>query len=64
MKTMIEFIDKIANMWPHMTKEEKENFCTALTTGSVFKVNAILKEVQKNIKNREKRKNKDENKTN
>jgi hypothetical protein len=64
MKTMIEFIDKITSLWPSMTKEEKEEFCIALSTGSVFKVNTILKEVQKNIKNREKRKSKNENKTN
>ena len=53
MRTLREFIDKLAGMWPKMTNEEKDMMANAILTGKVFEVNKILKLVQKEIKNRE-----------
>lgn len=53
MRTLREFLDKLAGMWPKMTNEEKDMMTNAILTGKVFEVNKILKLVQKEIKNRE-----------
>ena len=53
MKTLREFIDKLAGMWPKMTNEEKDMMTNAILTGNVFEVNKALKTIQKEIKKRE-----------
>ena len=62
MKTFKEFIDGVANLWPSLLDEEKDLLCQTILEGNVFKINKILKTLNKNIKEREKQKN--ENKTN
>ena len=62
MKTLREFIDKIAGMWPKMTNEEKDMMCQAIIKGNIITLNTALKHINKRIKEREKQKN--ENKTN
>ena len=53
MRTLREFIDKLAGMWPKMTNEEKDMMTNAILTGNVFEVNKALKTIQKEIKKRE-----------
>jgi hypothetical protein len=62
MKTLREFIDKLADMWPKMTSEEKDTMCQAIIKGNIITLNTALKHINKRIKEREKQKN--ENKTN
>lgn len=62
MKTLKEFIDGVASLWPNLLDEEKDLLCQTILEGNVFKINKILKTLNKNIKEREKQKN--ENKTN
>ena len=57
MKTLREFIDKVATMWPKMTNEEKDIMTNAILTGNVFEVNKALKTIQKEIKKRENKTN-------
>ena len=61
MKTLKEFIDGVTNLWPNLLDEEKDLLCQTILEGNVFKINKILKTLNKNIKEREKQKN--ENKT-
>lgn len=53
MKTLKEFLDKVATMWPKMKEEEKNMLTDSIITGSVFEINRALKFVQKEIKKRE-----------
>lgn len=57
MKTLKEFLDKVASMWPKMKEEEKIVFCSAIATGNVFEINKIVKTIQKEIKTRENKTN-------
>lgn len=57
MKTLKEFIDKVAGMWPKMTNEEKDMITNAILTGNAFEVNKALKTIQKEIKKRENKTN-------
>ena len=61
MKTLREFIDKLAGMWPKMTNEEKDVMCQAIIKGNIIILNTALKHINKKIKEREKN---NENKTN
>ena len=62
MKTLKEFIDKVASMWPKMTNEEKDAMCQAIIKGNIVTLNTAFKHINKRIKEREKGNN--ENKTN
>ena len=53
MKTLKEFLDKVAIMWPKMKEEEKDIMTNAILTGNIFEVNKALKTIQKEIKKRE-----------
>jgi hypothetical protein len=53
MKTLKEFLDKVATMWPKMKEEEKNMLTDSILTGNVFEINRALKFVQKEIKKRE-----------
>ena len=57
MKTLKEFLDKVATMWPKMINEEKDMMANAILTGNVFEVNKALKTIQKEIKKRENKTN-------
>jgi hypothetical protein len=61
MKTLREFIDNVAGMWPKMTNEEKDTMCQAIIKGNIITLNTALKHINKTIKEREKN---NENKTN
>lgn len=61
MKTLREFIDKLAGIWPKMTNEEKDVMCQAIIKGNIITLNTALKHINKRIKEREKN---NENKTN
>jgi hypothetical protein len=63
MKTLREFIDKLAAMWPLMTNEEKDVMCNAIVKGNIITVNTAIKHINKKIKTRE-REGLNENKTN
>ena len=62
MKTLREFIDKLAGMWPKMTSEEKDVVCQAIIKGNIIALNTAFKHINKRISKREKENN--ENKTN
>jgi hypothetical protein len=62
MKTLREFIDKLAGMWPKMTSEEKDAMCQAIIKGNIITLNTAFKHINKRIKERENGNN--ENKTN
>lgn len=53
MKTLKEFLDKVATMWPKMKEEEKNTLTDSILTGNVFEINKVLKTIQKEIKKRE-----------
>ena len=57
MKTLREFIDKVATMWPKITNEEKDMITSAILTGNIFEINKVLKKLQKEIKKRENKTN-------
>ena len=57
MKTLREFLDKVAIMWPKMKEEEKDMMTKAILAGNVFEVNKALKAIQKEIKKRENKTN-------
>jgi hypothetical protein len=63
MKTLREFIDKLAAMWPLMTNEEKDVMCNAIVKGNIITLNTAIKHINKKIKAREKE-GLNENKTN
>ena len=54
MKTLREFIDKLAAMWPLMTNEEKDVMCNAIVKGNIITLNTAIKHINKKIKTREK----------
>ena len=54
MKTLKEFIDGVTSLWPNLLDEEKDLLCQTILEGNVFKINKILKTLNKNIKEREK----------
>jgi hypothetical protein len=57
MKTLKEFLDKVATMWPKMKEEEKDMMTNAILAGNVFEINKVLKTIQKEIKKRENKTN-------
>lgn len=61
MKTLREFIDKLAGMWPKMNDEEKDAVCQAIIKGNIITLNTAFRHINKRIKEREK---KNENKIN
>ena len=49
MKTLKEFIEKVAKMWPKMTEEQKDKLCNGILEGNIFALNKILKQTQKEL---------------
>ena len=64
MKTLREFIDKLAAMWPLMNDEEKDMMCSAIVKGNIISVNTAIKHINKKIITRKKGELKNENKIN
>ena len=63
MKTLREFIDKLAAMWPLMIEEEKNVMCDAIIKGNIITLNTAIKHINKKITTR-KKEELNENKTN
>ena len=63
MKTLKEFIDKLATMWPLMNDEEKDVMCNAIVQGNIIALNTAIKHINKKI-NKRKAEALNENQTN
>ena len=63
MKTLKEFIDKLATMWPLMTEEEQNVMCDVIIKGNIITLNTAIKHINKKITAR-KKEELNENKTN